>query len=114
MLETVALNALKALTEKKTKKKVFIKIIWNDNEKITLFITPNMKINSFIYDEKEGYLFYDHEGKPVEKTIPCILPEEELENGQVKLEGFKTGKLLVNNERLAKDDLVFLSDYHLQ
>lgn len=112
MRTTIPLTALKAMTEKKTRKKTIIKLIWMDNEKLTLFITPNMKINSFIFDEKEGYLLYDNEGKLIEKTIPCILPEEELENGQVKLEGLENGRLLINNDCLSKDDLKFLREYH--
>ncbi len=54
MSETVSLRALKALVEKKMKKKILVKVIWNEQEKLTLFITPNRKIQSFIYDEKKA------------------------------------------------------------
>src|SRR5690625_4643433 len=76
MKETVSIHALKTLIEKKIKKKTLIKVMWNDNDKLTLFITPNIKINSFIYDEKEGYLFYDHDGKQVKHEIPCVVTQD--------------------------------------
>jgi hypothetical protein len=107
MKKAVSLSALKALVESKIKKKTVIKIIWNDTEKITLFITPNMKINSFIYDEKDGYLFYDTTGNPIAYTIPCILTEEVLVDGQVLL----VDELFVNKERLSKEDRQFLVEY---
>ncbi|WP_087972079.1 hypothetical protein [Oceanobacillus rekensis] len=110
MEETISVSTLKSFVEKKIKKKTLIKVIWNDNEKITLFITPNMKINSFIYDEKEGYLFYDQEGKPIVNDIPCILPEKELVNGKVELERIKNKKFRINNESLSSEDIAFLEN----
>ncbi|MUK90308.1 hypothetical protein GMD78_18200 [Ornithinibacillus sp. L9] len=112
MEETISLNALNALVEKKIKKKILIKLIWNENEKITLFITPNMKINSFIYDDKEGYLFYDMEGNLVKNSIPCILTEDKLEDGKINIEKIKNNSLLVNNQPLSNEDIVFLKEYH--
>ncbi|GAB3061680.1 hypothetical protein [Virgibacillus ainsalahensis] len=114
MEESISLSALKALVDRKMKKKILVKVMWNDNEKITLFITPNMKINSFIYDEKEGYLFYDNEGKLVEYEIPCILSEDELVNGKVILKGAKDRKFMINNHPLANEDITFLREYRSQ
>ncbi|MFD2043119.1 hypothetical protein ACFSTA_02225 [Ornithinibacillus salinisoli] len=112
MEETISLNALKVLVEKKMKKKILVKIMWNDNEKLTIFIIPNMKINSFIYDEKEGYLFYDQEGNLVEYAIPCILTEEYLVNGKISLEGIINRQLVVNKQPLSNEDVMFLKEYH--
>ena len=81
-------------------------MIWNDQEKITLLITPNMKINSFIYDEKEGYLFYDLAGKLIDFAIPSILTEKELVDGQVKLS--REGNIMINGQQLTKEDIEFL------
>ncbi|WP_042149718.1 hypothetical protein [Paucisalibacillus sp. EB02] len=106
MQESIPLTTWKALVEKKTKKKILIKMMWNDKEKLTLFITPNMKINSFIYDEKEGYLFYDLAGNLIDYRIPSILTEKELVDGQVKLS--KETKLMINGQQLTKEDLQFL------
>ncbi|RKQ29696.1 hypothetical protein [Oceanobacillus halophilus] len=105
MQKTVSLSALKSLVESKLKKKTLIKVMWNDNEKITLFITPNMKINSFIFDEKEGHLFYDNEGKIINYDIPCIILEKNLIDGKVLLD-----RLLINNNPLSKDDIASLSN----
>jgi hypothetical protein len=102
--ETVSINTLKKLVEKKAKKKILIKIMWNEVEKLTLFITPNMKINSFIHDEKEGYLFYDHEGKQINDEVPCILSQNNLSEGKVMLDG----DLQINGEALIKEDMNFL------
>ncbi|MEC5425254.1 hypothetical protein QGM71_17350 [Virgibacillus sp. C22-A2] len=110
MEEAISLSALKALIEKKIKKKTLIKVMWNDVEKITLFITPNMKINSFIFDDKEGYLFYDQEGNPVSYEIPCILSESDVVNGKAMLEG----RLRIKNQPLSKEEIQFLKEYHLQ
>jgi hypothetical protein len=106
MQESFPLTTWKALVENKTKKKILIKMMWNDNEKLTLFITPNMKINSFIFDEKEGYLFYDVAGKLIDFPIPSILTEKELVDGQVLLT--QEGKPRINGQRLTKEDLQFL------
>jgi oligoribonuclease NrnB/cAMP/cGMP phosphodiesterase (DHH superfamily) len=108
MQETIPLTSWKALVEKKSKKKILIKMIWNDQEKITLFITPNMKINSFIHDEKEGYLFYDLEGKRIDYPIPSIITEKDLVNGEVNLLGEK--KLTISGQPLAKEDIQFLKE----
>lgn len=81
-------------------------MIWNDQEKITLFITPNMKINSFIYDEKEGYLFYDVAGNLIDYEIPSILTEKELVDGQVKLSN--DGKTMIKGQPLTREDIEFL------
>ncbi|WP_067727666.1 hypothetical protein [Oceanobacillus damuensis] len=92
MEEGISLSAMKALVEKKLKKKTIVKVMWNDTEKMTLLITPNMKINSFIYGEEEGYLFFDNEGKLIEYEIPCILSERDLIDGKVILRGIKGEK----------------------
>lgn len=110
MEETISLSTLKTLVEKKLMKKTLIKVMWNDNEKITLFITPNMKINSFIYDAKEGYLFYDLAGNPITKEVPCILPEKELVNGKVMLDRIKDKKLRINNELLSNEDIAYIEE----
>ncbi|WP_164669924.1 hypothetical protein [Virgibacillus doumboii] len=111
MEEAISLNALKALIEKKMKKKILVKVIWNNYEKITLFITPNLKINSFVYDEKEGYLFFDNDGKLVERNIPCILSEAEFAEGKVLLEGTNGRRLMINNQHLSNEDFEFLKEY---
>ncbi|WP_163971107.1 hypothetical protein [Oceanobacillus halotolerans] len=111
MAESVSLNGLKVLIEQKMKKKILIKVMWNETEKITLFIVPNMKINSFIYDEKEGYLFYDLEGQPIEYVIPCVLTEDHLENGKVKLDGGTDQPIKINHQPLSKEDKQFLREY---
>ncbi|MGY0694838.1 hypothetical protein ACW2QC_18990 [Virgibacillus sp. FSP13] len=110
MEAAISLSTLKALVEKKMKKKILVKVMWNDNEKITLFITPNMKINSFIYDEKEGYLFYDHEGKPVGYEIPCILPEKVFVNGKINMEAIQDKRLRINNQPISNEDIQFLGE----
>ncbi|KKE80469.1 hypothetical protein NSA56_12075 [Oceanobacillus caeni] len=107
MVESASISTLKALVEKKTKKKILVKIMWNDNEKLTLFITPNMKINSFIYDEKEGYLFYDLEGKPIKWVIPCVLSENMLMDGKALLKE----DIQINGQSLSKDDKKFLMEH---
>ncbi|WP_249870073.1 hypothetical protein [Oceanobacillus saliphilus] len=113
MNEGISLLALKALIERKRKKKLHVKVMWNDIEKITLLITPNMKINSFIYDEKEGYLFYDIVGKVIEYEIPCILSERDFVDGKVIMHRLKNGKLMINNYSLSDEDMKFLSEYQL-
>ncbi|WP_010095596.1 hypothetical protein [Ornithinibacillus scapharcae] len=97
----ISLTEWKQLVENKLKKKVLIKMIWTEQEKITLFITPNMKINSFIHDEKEGYLFYDIDGKLVNYTIPSILTEKDIVDGKVSL----SNQLKINGQTISKDDL---------
>ncbi|WP_026909107.1 hypothetical protein [Paucisalibacillus globulus] len=108
MQETSPLTTWKSLVEKKTQKKVLIKMIWNDQEKITLFITPNMKINSFIFDEKEGYLFYDIAGKLIEYTIPSIITEKNLVNGEINLAG--EIKPTISGQPLTMEDIHFLRE----
>lgn len=107
----ISLTTLKILVENKLKKKTLIKIMWNDNEKVTLLITPNMKVNSFIYDETDGYLFYDNEGKRIETVIPCILTGDLLINGKIKMEHIINQNLLINNQHLSKEDILFLSEH---
>ncbi|WP_077324652.1 hypothetical protein [Virgibacillus siamensis] len=111
MVKTTSLSALKDLAEKKLKKKILIKVMWNDHERITLLITPNMKINSFIYDKKEGYLFYNHEGKLVGHDIPYVLPESVFLDGKVVLERTNSGRLKINNHPLSNEDIEFLKGY---
>ncbi|WP_068675457.1 hypothetical protein [Oceanobacillus sp. Castelsardo] len=106
MVETTSVTTLKALIEKKTKKKIMVKMMWNENEKLTLFITPNMKINSFIHDEKEGYSFYDLEGKLIKREIPCILLEKAIIDGKVLLEDLK-----INGQSLSKEDKKYLVEH---
>ncbi|GAA0447428.1 hypothetical protein GCM10008983_26830 [Lentibacillus halophilus] len=106
MEETVSLHALKALVEKKTKKKILIKVIWNDQEKMTLFITPNMNIHSFIFDKNDGYIFYDQEGNPLTRDIPLVIPEKNLEDGKVLL----SESLLLNHQPLSHEDRLFLKN----
>jgi len=57
MEETVSIHALKTLIEKKTKKKILIKVIWNDYEKLTLFITPNIK-STLLYMTKKKVICF--------------------------------------------------------
>lgn len=104
MEEAVSLSTLKVLVENKIKKKTLIKVIWNEEEKITLLITPNMKINSFIYDQKEGYLFYDLEGKVIDRDIPCVLPESVTAEGKVLV----NSKLQINHQPITDEDKTFL------
>lgn len=104
MAETVSTSNFKKLVEKKLKKKILVKIMWNEEGKLTLFITPNMKINSFIHDEKEGYLFFDNKGNPVNYKIPCVLSQMELADGQIKL----NGNLQINGDPLSETDMKFL------
>ncbi|GAB3805978.1 hypothetical protein [Virgibacillus kimchii] len=106
MAETISISTLQSYTAKKLKKKILIKVIWNEQGKVTLFITPNMKISSFIFDEKEGYLFYDQEGKQVNYDIPCILAPENIKDGQVKLDG----NLQINGSPLTNEDITFLKE----
>lgn len=108
MVDTTSIQTLKALVEKKLKKKVLLKVIWNDQEKITLFITPNMKINSFIYEEKDGYIFFDNEGKQITQELPCVLSEDLLIDGAVVLKD----SLFINGERLTKEDRQYLQKYN--
>ncbi|RLL44845.1 hypothetical protein D8M04_08145 [Oceanobacillus piezotolerans] len=105
MEETVSLGALTTLVQKKIKKKTLVKVIWNDQEKMTLLITPNMKINSFIYEEEKGYLFYDNTGKEIDYEIPCVIPEKLLVDGKIALE-----QIQVNGQILSKEDLAYLRD----
>ncbi|WP_164219769.1 hypothetical protein [Virgibacillus sp. YIM 98842] len=104
MSESISMPAFKTYIEKKLKKKIIIKVIWNDQGKLTLFTTPNMKISSFIYDEREGYLFYDQDGKEVNDHIPCILAAENLIDGQIKLDS----SLRINGAPLTKEEKTFL------
>src|SRR5690625_833128 len=104
MTENISISTLKSYIEKKLKKKILIKVIWNDQGKLTLFITPNMKISSFIYDENEGYLFYDQDGKQVKFEIPCILSPINVIDGQVKLDE----NLRIDGTPLTNDDKIFL------
>lgn len=97
----ISLTEWKKIVENKLKKKVLIKMIWTEQEKITLFITPNMKINSFIFDEKEGYLFYDIDGKLVEYTIPSVLTEKDIVDGKVAF----SNQLKINAQPISKKDL---------
>jgi len=104
MEQSISISNLKTHIEKKLKKKMIIKVIWNEQGKLTLFITPNLKISSFIYDEKEGYLFYDQEGNQVNQEIPCILAPDNMIDGQVKLDG----NLKINGVPLTKEDHIYL------
>ncbi|UJL47484.1 hypothetical protein KFZ58_06305 [Virgibacillus sp. NKC19-16] len=56
------------------------------------------------HDEKEGYLFFDHEGNPVNYEIPCVLSQMELADGQIKL----NGNLQINGDPLTEADMEFL------
>ena len=104
MEDTVSVSALKKLLENKSRKKILIKVMWSEEDKVTLFILPNMKINSFIHDEKEGYLFYDHEGNPIKNDIPCVLSQHDFADGKVKLDG----SLKIYGKNLSKEDIHFL------
>jgi hypothetical protein len=104
MTENISISTLKSYIEKKLKKKILIKVIWNDQGKLTLFITPNMKISSFIYDKKEGYLFYDQDGKQVNYEIPCMLTPDNVTDGQVKL----NGNLQISGASLTNEDTTLL------
>lgn len=107
----VSLIALKLLVERKIKKKLLIKIMWNNNEKVTLFIPHRMNINSFLYYDSKGYQFYDNEGKIIEDDIPCVLLDEDFVDGKVKLSESKSGKILFQNQPLSEEDILFLKNY---
>lgn len=77
-------------------------MIWNEQEKITLFITPNMKINSFIYDEEDGYLFYDIEGQLIDYPIPSMLTEKDIVDGKIAFHP----NLKINNQSISKSEIL--------
>lgn len=104
MTDGISIQQLKTFVENKTGKKVLVKIIWNESGKMTLFIKPNMKVNSFIWDEKDGYLFFDSNGKILNEPIPCMIPEEYLVEGKASFEGIEKGKILFENKRLSKKE----------
>ncbi|GAB4074250.1 hypothetical protein GCM10028778_17530 [Barrientosiimonas marina] len=108
-MESVSIQALKALVETKIDSKTLMKVIWNNQEKLTLFIKPNISIHSVIYDKRDGYLFYDPDGKRVTQTIPLIVPEDHLADGKVLL----GGGLLLNDHPLSKEDIAFLQNHPL-
>jgi len=102
--KNISIHDLKTFVENKTGKQILVKMIWNETEKLTLFIKPNMKINSFIWNEKEGYLFFDNKGKMVSSPIPCIIPENDLVEGKASFEGIRKGNILFQNKQLSKKD----------
>ncbi|GIO21526.1 hypothetical protein [Oceanobacillus sp. J11TS1] len=105
MQDNISILEWKAFVEKKRKNKILMKLIWNDIDKLTLLITPNMKVNSFIIDEKEGYLFYDIEGKPITKPVPSIIPSSALKDGQIRLKAISDGEVTLYGERLSKQEI---------
>ncbi|GGA80118.1 hypothetical protein [Ornithinibacillus halotolerans] len=105
MTQSIPLTNWKSLVEKKISKKILIKMMWNEQEKLTLFITPNMKINSFIYDEKEGYLFYDVAGKLIDYPIPSIITEQNMIDGEIDFQQIQKGKIQISKQRLSKEDI---------
>lgn len=107
MKEGISITSLQKLVEKKTNKKLFVKMMWNESEKIILFFQPKMKINSFIYDEKEGYLFFDEKGNMLNEPLPCIIPEKYLIAGQISLEALQNGDIIIQGNPLSKEDLLF-------
>ncbi|WP_339184648.1 hypothetical protein [Oceanobacillus sp. FSL W7-1293] len=105
MEESISILKWKAFVENKQRKKLLVKVIWNDTDKLTLLITPNMKVNAFIKDEKEGFLFYDIEGEPISGPIPSILPSNALENGQILLKAISDGTVTVYGEKINKNEM---------
>ncbi|GGP09328.1 hypothetical protein [Oceanobacillus neutriphilus] len=103
--ESISILEWKVFVEKKRKKKMLVKLIWNDTDKLTLLISPNIKVNSFIIDEKEGYLFYDIEGKQIMNPIPSIIPSSALIDGQIPVKAISSGKVTLYGERLSKQEM---------
>lgn len=105
MEESISILKWKSFIENKQRKKLLVKVIWNDTDKLTLLIPPNMKVNAFIKDEKEGYLFYDMEGKPISDFIPSIIPSSALKDGQILLTAISDGTVTVYKEQISKNDI---------
>lgn len=105
MKDNISILEWKVFVEKIRKKKMLVKLIWNDTEKLTLFISPNIKVNSFIIDEKEGYLFYDIEGKQIMNPIPSIIPSSALIDGQIPVKAIAEGKVTLYGKRLSKQEI---------
>ncbi|WP_080873969.1 hypothetical protein [Oceanobacillus timonensis] len=105
MEDSISILEWKAFVENKQKKKMVVKVIWNDTDRLTLLITPNMKVHSFILDEKEGYLFYDSEGKQITNPVPSIIPSNAFIDGQIERRAISEGKVTFFGERLSKHDL---------
>lgn len=110
MNNEITLQQWKAFVEEKINKKLIIKMLWNDQEKMTLLLVPNMKINSVIHDDNEGYLFYDIAGKRVSYPIPSILPDKFFINGKINLDHIKSGNIQINQESLANKDIQLLKN----
>ncbi|MCT1903088.1 hypothetical protein [Oceanobacillus sojae] len=105
MQDNISILEWKVFVEKKQKKKMLVKLIWNDTDKLTLLISPNIKVNSFIIDEKEGYLFYDMEGKQIMNPLPSIIPGSALIDGQIPVKAISAGEVTLYGERLSKQEI---------
>ncbi|MFD1065840.1 hypothetical protein [Oceanobacillus locisalsi] len=109
MQDNISILEWKAFVENKRKNKMVVKVIWNDTDRLTLLITPNMKVHSFILDEKEGYLLYDSEGKQITAPVPSIIPNDAFTDGQIEQRAISEGKVTFYGERLSKQDLQLLN-----
>ncbi|WP_152658081.1 hypothetical protein [Oceanobacillus sp. CFH 90083] len=105
MEESISILKWKAFVENKQKKKTVVKVIWNDTDKLTLLILPNMKINSFITDEKEGYLFYNMEGKLLSEPLPSIIPGSALKDGQILVQAIAAGQVTAWGQKISKKEI---------
>ncbi|GLO65452.1 MULTISPECIES: hypothetical protein [Oceanobacillus] len=110
MNKEITLQQWKSFVEQKINKKLIIKMLWNEREKMTLLLVPNMKINSVIHDDNEGYLFYDIAGKHVNYPIPSILPDNLFIDGKINLAHIKSGYIQINQEPLSKKDIQLLEN----
>ncbi|MFS0752384.1 hypothetical protein [Oceanobacillus sp. 1P07AA] len=110
MNKEITLQQWKSFVEEKTRKKLIIKMLWNEREKMTLLLVPNMKINSVIHDDNEGYLFYDIAGERVRYPIPSILPDNLFIDGKINLDHIKSGDIQINQEPLTKKDIQLLEN----
>ncbi|MFD1415557.1 hypothetical protein [Oceanobacillus jeddahense] len=105
MEESISILKWKAFVENKQRKKLLVKLIWNDIDKLTLLLPPNIKVNAFIKDEKEGYLFYDMEGNPISSPIPSIIPSSALKDGQILLKALNDGQVTVYGKKINKKEI---------
>lgn len=110
MQDHISILQWKSFVETRQKKKLLVKLIWNDTDKLTLLLSPDMKVNSFIYDEKEGYLFYDMEGSSITSPIPSIIPNQAITtDGQILLKAIADGRVSLFGKSLSRKELAELS-----
>ncbi|MEK4300858.1 hypothetical protein MKY30_15965 [Oceanobacillus sp. FSL W8-0428] len=105
MQDNISILEWKVFVEKKRKKKMLVKLIWSDTDKLTLIISPNIKVNSFIIDEKEGFLFYDIEGEQITDPIPSIIPGSALIDGQIPVKAISDGNVTLYGKSLSNQEI---------